>query len=481
MASALKNTFYYTIGSLVKATTSFLLLPLFANILGAEQYGILNLLQTFSSVLGVLMTFAIERSLFRLYYDYKTEDDRICFLSTVFWAITIISTAVVLMTIFTGGYIVSYLGNVDVVKVLQPTVLYTFIFALINYSQILMQVEQKGLMFLRVSILLLAAYNILSLIFLLYFSRTVESLVCANLAANLIVLPFAYKYIKKYIKFRFDYLKFKAIFKFSLPMFVAVVFSWVINMTDRFFIANLTNLSDAGIYSLASKFTQLAVLLCGAIFQSYGPMFYNFANSKPYKDACNKLMPLNRLVTLFVCLIYFLIVAFSKPILNIFFSAEYSHSIRFVYLLSLSGIFVQQTGLLNMMVYQNKQTSIMSVIGILAGLLSMVFNVIFIPLYGSIAAGYVNLLVGFIIFIISYLIAKRNFFIPFGFVILILSVFCIILCAVVDFILLENLSNIIVKTGLIVIYFFLLCKFKLIPVAELEPIWAKMKTKMLIQ
>ena len=91
MSSAIKNSAYYAIGSVIKTASSFLLLPLFANILGAEQYGVFNVLQTFSAILGTLMTMATERSLYRLLYDYKTASDRIIFLSTTFWTINIIS------------------------------------------------------------------------------------------------------------------------------------------------------------------------------------------------------------------------------------------------------------------------------------------------------------------------------------------------------------------------------------------------------
>ena len=56
MSSAIKNSAYYAIGSVIKTASSFLLLPLFANILGAEQYGVFNALQTFSAILGTLMT-----------------------------------------------------------------------------------------------------------------------------------------------------------------------------------------------------------------------------------------------------------------------------------------------------------------------------------------------------------------------------------------------------------------------------------------
>ena len=71
MNKALKNTIFYTIGSLAKAAASFVLLPIYANMLGTEQYGIYGILQPFSIILATFMTLATERSIYRLYYDYK--------------------------------------------------------------------------------------------------------------------------------------------------------------------------------------------------------------------------------------------------------------------------------------------------------------------------------------------------------------------------------------------------------------------------
>ena len=162
MSRAINNAFYYTIGSLVKAFTSFLLLPIFANILGSAQFGVLSLLQSFSSVLAIFMTFGVERSLYRLYYDYKNEESRNLFLSTLFWSINATSLIIIILSIICAHQLSNILGGVDSYRVVLPVIIYTFFQALINYSQIIMQVEQKGKSFLLVSMLLMISYNLVT-------------------------------------------------------------------------------------------------------------------------------------------------------------------------------------------------------------------------------------------------------------------------------------------------------------------------------
>lgn len=438
MASALKNSFYYTIGAIIKAAASFLLLPIFANVLGSEQYGIYNLLQTFSTILALCMTLATERSLYRLYYDYKTPEAKKKFLSTVFWTINGVSIITLALMCVLGKYVVRYFGDIDVTTVLLPVVLYTYIAALINYTQILLQVEQRGDKFLIVSISIMITFNLVSILFLFFYSPTVEALVWGNLAANFLVLPLSLYYARHMIGIAFDFTILKAVFKYTTPTLIMVAFSWVLHATDRLFIGNMSSMSDAGIYSLASKFVQLSMLLCGAVFQAYGPYFYKTTNTMPFADAKAKIKNCNDLLSLFIVITILFVLIFSNMVLNIFFDNEYHDCLIFVYLLALSGLFTQQSGMLNLMIYQNKKTVGLSAITISAGFISVLLNTVFIPIIGSIAAGISNLLVGIYMFVLTLFLARRNYYIPIDKAILALTILIAIGLYVIDI----SISNI---------------------------------------
>jgi len=474
MASAIKNASYYTIGSIIRAATSFLLLPVFSNALGAEQYGVLNLLQTFSTILGVFMTLATERSLFRLYYDYDTEEGKTEFLSTVFWTINGISAIMLLSTLLTGGFLAHFLGDVNVWRVLLPTVLYTFFMSLINYSQVLMQVEQKGKYYIRISILLLVIYNAFSLLFLYFYSKTVESLVYGQLIASFLVLPFAFGNVKKRIAFTFSVDILKSTLKYSIPIFITVSFSWVLNMTDRLFIANVGSLEDAGIYSLASKFTQLAVLFVGAVHQAYSPYFYNIANTATYEVAKNRLIPANKVVTLITCFSCVMIAMFIKPLLYLVFDPAYYGAVIFTYILCISTLFSQQCSLLNVMVYQNKKVKSMAAISIVCGLLSLLLNSIFVPRWGAMGAAISNLIVGLTLFGVTYKLARGNYYIPLSFSVMGFSLLVLATAGVVDVMVDNLLINLSCKIILLVLFYFVACVLRIITKQEITSLKKRM-------
>lgn len=480
MGKALNNTIYYTIGAIIKAMASFLLLPIFTNMLGAAQYGVLNLLQSFSTILATVMTLALERSLYRLFYDYHTEEDKSRFLSSVFWLICINSMVVILLTMIIGRFIVPYIGDVDVYTILLPVVLYTFLSATINFSQIVMQVEQNGKQFLVVSLLVLVIYNAIALLLVFFYMPSVQSLVYASFSTFFIVAPIAFLRIRKHIKFYIDKQCVYEVFRYSSPMLLMIVFSWVLHFSDRLFIANMSSYEAAGVYSLAAKIVTIIGLFAGAIFQAYAPYFYNIVNTMREKDAKPKLRETNSTITLIICLLGIAIVMFSKSVLKLFFSSEYEYSLIFIYLLTFSMVFTQHSGLLNVMIYQNKKTMAISMITIVAGILSVILNYLFIPLFGAVFAGISNLCVGFLMISLTFLLARKNYYIEINFPMLFYGVLYIFICAVFDYGLSNHWISLSVKFLSFAIWIFVGLKIRIIKPKMLKKVYVIIMKKLSI-
>ena len=249
----------------------------------------------------------------------------------------------------------------------------------------------------------------------------------------MVVTPIAYYKIKEKIHLEFDKKIILSIFKFSSPLLLMIIFSWVLHFSDRLFIAKLVNYEYAGIYSLAAKIVSIITLFAGAVFQAYGPYFYQIANTMDTCEAKIKLKESNSIITLIICLLGILIVLFSNTVLNLLFSDEYAPALVFIYLLVISMVFTQQSGLLNLMIYQNKKTLGISLITITVGVLSVVLNYWFIPVYGAVTAGITNLVVGILMMTLTFLLARRNYYIPVNIPLLLYAVILMLLYAVCDY------------------------------------------------
>lgn len=432
MNIAAKNSLYYTIGSIARAMASFVLMPIYANILGASQYGVLNLLQTFSAIAAPIMTLSVEKSIYRLYFDKHTKTERNEFLSTVFWSINLSGFVVIVICVLLGNKIVDYLGGVEVVTIFYPVVVYTFLSALITYCQVLLQTQQQGAKYLMVSLLMLIGYNVITIILLYNWSPTYKSEVYASLVTNFFVFLVAFMLIKEQISFCFSKTVFRQILKYTFPLFFMSMFSWVLSTSDRLFIANYQGTSDVGLYSIAFKICTMGLILAASIKSAFDPYFFQISNCENATTAKNLLQPIIDTIVFINSLIFIAVALFGKFFVDTFLTIEYHDSVVYIYILSIAFLFTQQASILDLMILQNKKTLILSIITIISGLISVLLNILFIPKLGSVMAAIDSTVVSFIMFVITFIYAKKNFYIKVNVGNIWCPIIVIILCYVFD-------------------------------------------------
>ena len=450
MASAAKNSVYYAIGSVARALTSFLLLPIYANILGASQYGVLNLLQTFSAIIAPIMTLVVEKSIYRLYFDYKTEEEKKEFLSTVFWSINASSIVVMAICMLLGKPLAGYLGGVDVVSILYPVIMYTYLSALITYCQIIQQTQQEGGRYLIVSMLMLVGYNVLALLFLFYWTPTYKAEVYATLISYSLVFIVAFLFIRKEITFRFNISILKKVLSFTMPLFLMSIFSWILSASDRLFINSYQGASDVGLYSMAFKMCSMGVMIVSSIKAAYDPYFFNISNNEEERHAKLRIKPVNDTMMFITSSLFLVVVLFGKPFVDLFLKPEYQGCIIYLYFLVISSLFTQQAAILNVMILQNKKTTILSMITIISGCISIALNAMLIPKYGSIMAAVDSMIVGVIMFAITWVYSKKNYYVNFNFGNIWGTIVVVMLCALIDFSMRNIFPGAVIKVLLII-------------------------------
>lgn len=460
MASAAQNSLYYAIGSIARALTSFLLLPVYANILGASQYGVLNLLQTFSAIIAPIMTLVVEKSIYRLYFDYKTEEEKKEFLSTVFWSINVSSVVVMAICMLLGKHFAGYLGGVDVVTILYPVIMYTYLSALITYCQIIQQTQQEGGKYLIVSMLMLVGYNVLALLLLFYWTPTYKAEVYATLINYFFVFIVAFLFVKKEITFRFNISILKKVLSFTMPLFFMSMFSWLLSASDRLFIANYQSTSDVGLYSMAFKMCSMGVMLAASIKSAFDPYFFTVSNNEDEKTAKARVKPVNDTMIFITSMLFLIVVLFGKFFVGMFLKPEYQGCIIYLYFIVVSSLFTQQASILNVMILQNKKTISLSMITIVSGIFSVMLNALLIPKYGSIMAAINSMIVGVFMFTITWVYSRRNYYVEFNFGNIWATIVIVIACSYFDFAINDIIVGTLCKVGVISTGIIVLTKIK---------------------
>ena len=101
----IKNTSLYTLGNILPQAAGFILLPIYTRYLTPADYGIVSSMQVLSTILAVFFTLAIDRSIFRLYFDYKIEKAKRDYLGTITISLFFISISVLLLLFIFRGIV----------------------------------------------------------------------------------------------------------------------------------------------------------------------------------------------------------------------------------------------------------------------------------------------------------------------------------------------------------------------------------------
>lgn len=413
MSKLLKNSLIYTIGNVITALSAFFLLPLYTKYLTVSDFGITNSMQIISSVLVIVLSLALERSLFRVYYDYNTEKEQKDFLGTIFLSILGAGCLGLLLCFLASRYLNLLFSSIPFHPYYTLAIFYSFVLSIINFTQTVAQVKQNARQFIFISITTLLVTIGANLILILHLHEGALGYLKGVLYGGLCVIPFAFYYIHTSINYTFNSTKLKSALLFSLPILPSLIAGWVLNLSDRVFIDKYYTLADVAIYSLGYRIASLVIFISSAIFMSYNPLFFNIANRKELsvEEQKSRIYKINSAIIILIGIVGLGILLCSDAALKLFFPKDYMASYAYISVLILSFIIAQVTGLFNLMIYQNKKTKPVAVITICCAVLNMALNYFLIPRYGVFCAVLSNLICNSVNFLLIYLLAKKNYFI----------------------------------------------------------------------
>lgn len=411
MGTLLKNTIIYSLGRVLPQTVNFLLLPIYSEYLSPTQYGIIESMVVFSTILTVIFSFATERSMFRIYYDYKKEEDKKKFIGNTTILITISATFFLVLIFVLHDPISKIYSKIPFNPYFVYAILIAYATTFAYIPQTLFQVKEKALGFFIISTTAFLLEILLTIYFVIILKEEAIGILKAKLIANACMLPIYLYIIKRESMFQLDKAIIKSIYLFSLPMMPILLTTWVMNMSNRVFIENYFTLQEVGIFSIASKLSSVATILLGALFTAYNPMFYRLANDGNQLAAKNKLQQLNQLLVGAIFIVSFIVVLFSKEAVFIL-NSRYQGAVLYIPILILANVINYLAGIYSLMIYQNKKSSVIMYIYIIGAIFSIIFNYVLVPQFGAFGASWVNVIASLMILLLSIYYAKKNYYIP---------------------------------------------------------------------
>lgn len=416
------QTAIYGLSSIVGRLLNYLLVPIYLSVFAStSDYGVVAELYAYIAFLVVFLTFGFETAYFRFLNKHKDKETVFnnSFLTILTLNIGFIGLALLLSPTLASTMLIEHVGFIVLLLIIVG------IDAVSAIPLAKLRAQENAKRFAIIQFSSIGVNIILNLVLLYGFFDPAEPeigvyfILIANLCSALVKPLFLFKDFLN-IKLKYDKVLGKQMILYALPLVVAG-FAFIVNETiDRILLKQIVYgetkdlkyaTSQVGIYSANYKLAMLVTIFLQAYRYAAEPYFFAQEKSKDKNKTYVKVM--NYFVAA-MCLC-FLGVALNIDIFKYFLTNEdYWVGLHIVPVLLLanvfSGIYINQSIWYKL----SNQTRFGAYIAVVGAIGTVVFNLIFIPIWGFEACAWVTLFVYAGQMTASYILGQKHYPIPYN-------------------------------------------------------------------
>ena len=396
---ALKAGVWYTICNFLVKGLSFITTPVFTRIMTKAEIGTFANIGAWVGVLTILATLDLYSSVNNARFDFR--DDLDGFLSSIL-ALGTMVTAVIY------GIVCLFMSFFSELLGIAPEIIHIiFISLMVTPAVSVLQTKYRLTMDYKKNVVLSMTYAILSvlasLILVLTFGKDrVFSRVLGQYGMNIIIALIVYIYILiKGKKVNAKYWKYALVI--AIPTAIHLLAGNILSTSDRLMITKIHGQEQTALYSIPSNCAMIVNLLWLSMNNAWTPWFFDRMDE-------NEHLLINKMTkpyTLFFGIIVFGMLLLAPDVLYIMGGKAYFEAVYVIPPVMLGYVFQFVYSLyVNIEIFYKKQKYI-ALGTCIAAVLNVVLNVIFIPLFGYVAAAYTTLAGYVALFLIHYLFVKH--------------------------------------------------------------------------
>lgn len=422
------QTIVYGLSSIVGRLLNWMLVPLYTIIFLKAEYGVVSSLMAYVATCLVILTYGMETGYFRYANDEKYGNK---VFNTIFMCLLFTSSIFIVSTIFFSDNIYRFLEINSESHYLELLVFTVAMDALSSLPFARLRQEKKAGRFAMLKFINILINLGLNLFFLLLCPYIYEHYPAINI--QYIWSPdlgIAYIFIAYFIaslsnlillapqmrdlNFKIDYSLLKKIFKFSLPIFI-VGLAGVLNINfDKIAMPKLISpemdpMGQTGVYAANYKLGVLMTLFIQAFRFAFEPFFFSQKKNNKSKELYADVL---KYFVIFGIII-FTGVMFSIDLVKGLLDPSYHEGLAVVPYILLANLFLGIFFTLSLWYKLNDKTIYGAYLAIIGLIITIVLNLILVPIYGYIGAAYAALVCFASMMILSYIWGQKVYKIPY--------------------------------------------------------------------
>ena len=395
-----KNTIIIFIGKFCTQFITLLLLPLYTHFLATEDYGYIDLIQTYLTFFIPLILLKIDAGIFRFLIDArKSEEEKNKIITNGIFIVfveLIISTILfaIVVKIFSVKYSILIVMNLISLSVL------TFLLQIVRGIG-------KNKQYSFSSIIAAIVTIVLNLIFLVGFHKNGKYVLIASLISNIIctIYLLIVNKILKNVKIKYiDKKLIKDLLKYSIPMIPNELSWWIVHVSDRTIISYALGVAANGIYSVSCKFSNILSSIFNIFNLSWQESAALHINDTDKDEFFSNVI--NKVFNLFICFCIG-ILACLPFVFELLIKDSYREAYKYVPILLLANIFSVLIGLIGSIYVAKKMTKEVAKTTMIAAIINLTIDVVLIKVIGIYAAAISTLVSYMLLAIYRYIDVQK--------------------------------------------------------------------------
>ena len=397
-SKALKAGIWYTISNFFIKGIVFITMPIFTRIMTKNDIGSFSNIASWIDILAIIVTFELYSSVNLAKYDYKDEIDAYIS-SNLFLGSLITSIFYIIVIVFSDFFL--ELFSIDM-KILNLIFLYLLVEPAIQMFQVKNRItyNYKSSVIISIGSCLLSTILSLTCVFLFKnpLNGRIYGFYCPLIFVAIII------YIKLLLNGKsISHKYWKYALTISFPLIWHLLAGSLLTSSDRIMITKLIGTNENALYTIAYSCSMVVNLLWTSMNSAWSPWAYDMLEQKKYTELKNKSKP----YFIFFLIIVLIFMLLAPDILLIMGGKNYFSAVFVIPPVMVGLIYKFVYSLyINIESFNKKQRNI-AFSTMLAAIINIILNLIFIPIFGYIAAAYTTLIGYIFLFLFHWISVKK--------------------------------------------------------------------------
>jgi O-antigen/teichoic acid export membrane protein len=400
----------YTASSVISKLIAVALLPLYTRHLTRADYGAAEVLLSTVVALSILVRLGIIEALLRFYFRFDDDRERDDVVRSSFAFLLLTSSAGALIAAALAGPLSELVLDRRDTELALIAVGGLWLFTNYELLMALFRLDERAGAYFAASIANVLLTVALTVWLVVIEDEGARGLLLGNFGGTAAILVALVYVHRARLAIRPSAERLRPMLRFGLPTMPAELSLYALNFIDRIMLVRFVGLAEAGLYSLAVKFSQVVTVVVRAFNLAWPPLAYSIRDDQEAKRTYAFI------VTYFLLLAAVLVLALSleaRWIARALAAPQFFESHKAVPLVSTGVTLYALYLVLVVVVGRVGRTEFSFPVTAAAAAVNVGLNLALVPPYGLVGAGIALVGSYLVMLALMYLVARRLFPIPF--------------------------------------------------------------------